>query len=279
LRLTERVRGDNKSRKPQREMMLQQTEIEVGGCKIGMRRGGQGERLLFLHGAQGLNGHEPGLEALAAHFDVIAPDHPGFGQSELAATVDDVGDLALFYLDLLDVLNLDEVHVVGQCLGGWLALEIAIRNASRLKTLVLVNSAGLRLNGVPRADMFACSEDDLLKLLFAGTGGSAWLKAWRETPDVEDIYDRNRAAAARYSWSPRLCNPKLDRWLHRVAVPTHIVWGREDRVIPPAYAEALKDRIPGATVTLVPDCAHMLHLEQPQAFVGEIAKFIRSAAR
>lgn len=260
-------------------MNLQQTEVDVHGCKVGLRRGGNGEPLLFLHGAQGLNGHEPGLDALTQNFDVIAPDHPGFGRSEISADVDDIGDLALFYLDLIDALKLDRFHLVGQCVGGWLALEIAIRNTSRIKTLVLVNSAGLRVKGVPRADMFACSEDDLLKLLFAGDGGAKWLQSWRASPDLEDIYDRNRAAAARYSWAPRLCNPKLDRWLHRIDVPTHILWGKKDRVIPEAYAAALKDLIPGASVATLADCAHMPHLEQPQAFAGAVSTFIRSATR
>lgn len=258
---------------------MQQGEIDIRGCKVNVRRGGTGEPLLFLHGAQGLGGHEPGLQALTANFDVIAPDHPGFGKSDIASTVEDIGDLALFYLDLLGSMKLNQVHVVGQCIGGWLALEIAIRNSARIKSLVLVNSAGIRLKGIPRADMFACSESDLLELLFAGKCGTEWLQSWRATPDMEDIYDRNRAAAARYSWSPRLCNPKLDRWLHRIDVATHILWGSEERIMPPAYATALKDRISGATLATIFGCAHMPHIEQPQAFEGEITKFIRSAAR
>jgi pimeloyl-ACP methyl ester carboxylesterase len=258
---------------------LQETELDLHGCKVHVRRQGRGEPLLFLHGAQGLNGHEPGIELMAADFDVIAPDHPGFGRSDVSDAVDNVGDLALFYLDLLDALGLGMVHVVGQCIGGWLALEIAIRNSARIQSLVLVNSAGIRLKGVPRVDMFACSESELLKLLFAGGGGEQWLASWREGPDREDIYDRNRAAAARYAWSPRLCNPKLDRWLHRVDVPTHILWGKEERIIPPAYATALAELITGATVTTLPDCAHMPHIEQPQAFAGAISTFIRSAAQ
>ena len=162
---------------------MQHSDIDVRGCKVHVRRGGKGEPLLFLHGAQGLSGDEPGLEALTANFDVIAPDHPGFGQSDLCEAVDDVGDLAFFYLDLLDALKLDRVHVVGQCIGGWIAVEMAIRSTARIASLVLVNSAGLRVKGVPRADMFVCSEDELLKLLFAGNGAKAWLQSWRATTD------------------------------------------------------------------------------------------------
>lgn len=255
---------------------MSETTIDLHGCKLHIQRAGQGEPLLFLHGAQGLSGQEPGLEALALEYQVITPDHPGFGRSAASDIVDDVADLALFYLDLIDTLGLGKVHLVGHCIGGWVALEMAIRSTQRIKSLVLVDAAGIRVKGVPRADMFVCSEDDLLKLLFANGGGAAWLKAWRATPDLEDIYDRNRAAAAKFSWSPRLCNPKLEHWLHRVDVPTRIVWGAQDRVIPPAYAAALKDKIRGASVATLPDCAHLPHIEQPQAFANEVAQFIRS---
>jgi pimeloyl-ACP methyl ester carboxylesterase len=258
--------------------MAQNAAVDVRGCKINIRRSGQGEPLLFLHGAQGINSNERGLDELAKRFDVIAPDHPGFGLSDSSDSVDDVTDLALFYLDLLDTLKLDRVHVVGQCIGGWLALEMAVTSSARFKSLVLLNSAGIRIKGAPRSDMFICSEAELLKLLFAGDGAAEWLKSWRATPDLEDIYDRNRAAAAKYSWSPRLCNPKLDRWLHRVDVATHILWGKEDRVIPPAYAEALNGLIAGSTVATLPGCAHLAHIEQPEIFADQVSQFIQRVA-
>jgi pimeloyl-ACP methyl ester carboxylesterase len=259
--------------------VAQNAVLDVRGCKINIRRDGKGEPLLFLHGAQGINGHEPGLDALAKHFDVIAPDHPGFGRSDNSDLVDDIGDLALFYLDVLDALKLDRVHVVGQCIGGWIALEMAVSSGARFKSLVLLNSAGLRVKGVPRADMFVCSEPDLVKLLFAGEGGSAWLDSWRASPDAEDIYERNRAAAAKFSWSPRLCNPKLDRWLHRIDRPTHIIWGKDDRVIPPEYADALQKLIPGSTTATLPNCGHLAHLEQPQMFADQVSQFIGRVAQ
>jgi len=258
---------------------MQASEIELRGCRLHVRRAGSGEPLLFLHGAQGLTDDERGLDALAQSFDVIAPDHPGFGRSGDSALIDDAGDLAFFYLDLLDHLGLEDVHLAGQCIGGWVALEMAIRSTARLKSLVLVGSAGIRIKGTPRADMFVCAEDDLLKMLFAGGRGGEWLRGWRASPDLEDMYDRNRAAAAKYSWSPRLCNPKLERWLHRIDVPTHIIWGADDRVIPPAYAQALSRLIGGSTVATLPNCAHLPHYEQPYAFANEVSQFIRRAAR
>ena len=114
----------------------------------------------------------------------------------------------------------------------------------------------------------------MLKYLFAGEGGEKWMESIRSDSDLESIYERNRAAAARFTWAPRLCNPKLDRWLHRISTPTHIVWGAENRVLPNAYAEALKGQIKDASLTTLPDAAHLLHVEQPAAFAREVAQFI-----
>jgi len=75
-----------------------------------------------------------------------------------------------------------------------------------------------------------------------------------------------------------LCNPKLERWLHRIDVPTHIVWGEENRLIPPAYAQALKDLIAGSTVATVLGCAHLLHIEAPQLFAEQVSQFIQRVA-
>ena len=263
---------------PRESPVAEHGVIDVRGRKLNLRRAGQGAPLLFLHGAHGLADHEPGLDELAHHFEIIAPEHPGFGASEVCDHVDDVTDLGLFYLDVLDHLKLDTIHVVGQCIGGWVALEMAIHASHRFKTLTLVNSAGLRVKDQPRGDMFVCSEDDLVKMLFTGDAGATWIKRWRATPALEELYDRNRAAAAKYTWSPRLCNPKLDQWLHRVNAPTHIIWGANNRVIPPAYADALKTLIPGATTTILADCAHMAHVEKPQAFAEETTQFIRRTA-
>jgi pimeloyl-ACP methyl ester carboxylesterase len=258
--------------------MAHESEIAVPGGTLHVQRDGRGEPLLFLHGAQGLLGWEPALAALAEQFDVIVPDHPGFGRSAAVDGVDDLGDMALLYLDLLAGLATTNVHVVGHCIGGWLAMEIAIRNTARLKSLTLVDSAGLRLTGEPRADMFIVPQDELAKLLFAGDAGVAWLTAWQATPEQQDIYERNRAAAAKFSWHPRLCNPKLARWLHRIDVPTHVIWGEHDRVIPPAYATGLKDRIPGATMTALPGCGHLPQVERPREFADAVTRFIRRAA-
>ena len=107
----------------------------VCDCRTFVRRGGAGQPLLFLHGAGGLPGWQPFLARLADRYDVIAPDHPGYGQSDTPAWLEEVADLAQFYLEFLKHLSLIGVHVIGHSLGGWIALEMATRSTARIKSL------------------------------------------------------------------------------------------------------------------------------------------------
>ena len=122
--------------------------IMIGDCRIRLMRGGAGRPLLFLHGAGGAGIWLPCMARLAQKFDVIAPEHPGFGASDTPDWLDTIADLANFYLDFLDQLDLRGVHLVGSSLGGWIAAELAVRNTSRLASLTLVGAAGIHVNGV-----------------------------------------------------------------------------------------------------------------------------------
>jgi pimeloyl-ACP methyl ester carboxylesterase len=258
--------------------MLNETFVDVRGVKLNLRRGGTGAALLFLHGPQGFAGSEAALERLARRFDVLAPDHPGFGKSDAPDWLDDVADLSFFYLDALDALGLGKVTIVGHSLGGWIALDMAVRSTARIRSLVLAAPAGIRIVGVPRADMFICSPDELARLLFAGDGSKEWAAAQQATPELQDIFDKNRFAAAKLCWQPRLFDPKLEKWLHRIDRPTRILWGEEDKIIPPAYGRRLAELIGGASLATIPRAGHLLHVEAPDAFAEEAQRFIEGTA-
>ena len=259
-------------------MAFSQRFIEVDGCKINLRRGGRGEPLLYLHGAGGAATVMPFMEKLAERFDVLAPEHPGFGLSDEPEWLENMHDLAYFYLDFLRKLELRGVHVVGGSIGGWLALEMAVRDTSRIKSLVLVCSAGISARGVQPGDIFLWSAEELVRNRFFDQKIADRRLAEPMTPELLDISLKNRHTAARLSWEPRLHDPFLAKWLHRVNVPVKIIWGAEDRIIPVGYADAFKKLMPKAEVEIIPRCGHLPQEEKHEAFCDIVFRFLNGSS-
>jgi pimeloyl-ACP methyl ester carboxylesterase len=245
----------------------------VDGCRVHTLRGGEGPPLLFLHGGGGAGTWLPFHEKLAARFDVIVPEHPGFGRSERPDWADNVGDLAMFYLDFMQALGLEQVTLAGTSLGGWIAAELATRNTARLRRLVLVAPAGLHVEGVEKGDLFMWTPEETAHNMFFD---EALAKAWlaRETSAEEDIRQtRNAEMLAKLTWSPRLASRDLPKWLHRIDVPTLIVWGDSDKLLAPGHGPAFRDAIPGARLETIARCGHVPHVEQSDALVQLIEGF------
>ncbi len=253
-------------------------KIDVRGCKVHVRRGGAGEALLYLHGAGGTQTWLPFLDALSDKFDVVAPDHPTFGLSDEPDWLDDIHDMAYFYLDFMEALELDGVHLVGQSLGGWIALEMAVRSTRRIKSLTLVGSAGIRVKGQPAADIFIMDPEELTRALLVDEEVIDRMLSLKLTEEQEDILIRNKVSTARLGWQPRLFDPSLRKWLHRIDVPTHIVWGDTDRIIPPDYAEEFRGLIAGSSVTMIENCGHLPHIERAETLVDAVTGFIADMA-
>jgi len=249
---------------------------EVRGSGLRLLRGGQGSPLLFLHGADGPTGWLPVLERLAGSFEVIAPDHPSFGRSPTPPWLQAIDDLAYFYLDYLAQEKLSGVHLVGFSIGGWIAMELAVRSTQRIGSLTLIGSAGIRVKGQPPADMFVMDRAEYARALYADPQLIDRVLAGQPTAQQADQLIGDRVAAARLCWQPRLFNPRLEPWLHRIDVPTRILWGGADRMIPAAYAGALRALIPGATSRVVPEAGHALHVERPDLVAGDILEFLNA---
>jgi len=258
--------------------MPQESFATVDGCRIRMMREGRGAPLLFLHGGNGASEWRPFMAGLAQAFDVIVPEHPGFGGSDTPEWLDNVGDLAYFYLDLIEALGLARAHLVGTSLGGWLAAEIAVRRSPALASLVLAAPAGIHLEGVDKGDTFMWSAEESARNLFHDP---EWTKQALERPVSEaeqTMAMGNRATMARLAWQPRLYNPHLAKWLHRIDVPTLILWGDDDKVIPPAYGKAFAELIPQSRLEVIRNCGHLAHIERKDEFVGHITRFIAGIA-
>jgi pimeloyl-ACP methyl ester carboxylesterase len=250
---------------------MRESMIDVRGQSLRLCEAGSGAPLLFLHGAGGPNWY-PLLEMLSAHWHVIAPEHPGFGRSSLPEWMMGVGDLAYFYLDFLEARELRDVHLVGHSLGGWTAAEIAVRSTSRLRDLTLLAPAGTVSATTAYGDIFLWTpEEHARNSFFDQTMAEERIRA---LPNADfDVFLQNRSAAARLAWSPRLHNPQLPTWLHRIDVPTLLVWGREDRIVPFVCHEAFLKNIPGAQLATFPRLGHALHSERPSEVAARMEAF------
>lgn len=253
---------------------MRERTIRVMGEDLRLMEDGAGPPLLFLHGAGGANWN-PLLKNLAEKFRVIAPQHPGFG-GDLPDWMLGMGDLAFFYLDVLAALDLPPVHLVGHSLGGWLAAEMAIRDQASLATLSLLAPAGVAVPEAPFGDIFLWTPEENARNQFHDQKlAEARIRA---LPQADlDATLRNRAAAARLAWSPRLHNPQLPVWLHRIHLPTLLLWGAEDKIIPAACKRIYQREIPHAELVLLAESGHSLHGERPAETAAALADFIGRA--
>ena len=249
--------------------------IAVKGANIRLLRGGRAGAppLVFLHGAGGHTGWMGFLDALAQDFAVFAPEHPGFGRSDDPSWLDEIGDLAFFYLDFLETLGLDRVHLVGTSLGGWIAAELAVRNQTRLASLTLVGAVGITAHGRPIDDIFRMPVDENLRRFYADPERAARRLGDMAAVDM-NLVAKNRATVMRLAYRPRFHNPSLAKWLHRIAVPTLLVWGDKDGLVPPEFGEAYHAAIPGSRLAVLANAGHAPFDEQKDAFLATFRAFI-----
>jgi pimeloyl-ACP methyl ester carboxylesterase len=259
----------------------QATTIVVNGIRVEMIERGRGRPLLFLHPGIGMDGAAPVLARLAEHARVIAPSHPGFGNSEQPRTFDSIDDLAYFYLDLIDQLGVTDTIVVGVSFGAWLAAEITVKSTQRISHLVLANAVGIKVgNRETRdiADIFALTEKEFNALGYFDPVCAA--RDYAAMPEAElRVIARNREATARYGWSPYLHDPKLKGRLHRIRIPTLLLWGAADRILSEDYGRAYCTAIPGARFETIERAGHFAHIEQPDEFARRVFAFVEGPAR
>ncbi|HUB97364.1 MAG TPA: alpha/beta hydrolase [Stellaceae bacterium] len=252
--------------------------ITIRGASVPLKRAGAGPAMLVLHGAGGSPRFLPAMRKLSEKFDVIIPQAPGFGGSDVPPWLETVSDLANFYLDFLDEVDLRGVHLVGLSLGGWVAADLAVRNASRLASLTLMDAPGIRVPGVAALDQFLLSEERAVRELYFDQKLADDSVARVLDPANEDVRLANQRTVAMLAWQPRFHDPQMQRWLHRIRIPTLILWGDNDRMFPRAFGEAWAKSIPGARLEVLPRCGHLPIQEQPEQFASLVADFCTAAA-
>jgi len=251
------------------------TSLVVNGISIETIDRGQGRTILFLHPGIGIEPDAPVLAELARGGRVLAPTHPGFGNSQLPKGMSTVDDLSYFYLDLLDQLDLRDVLVIGVGLGGWIAAEIAVKNSARLSHLVMANAIGIKVGDRETrdiVDIWSLLPEEVDALAYADPALAQ--RDYKSLPEAQSLAAaRNREANGRFCWSPYMHNPKLKGRLHRIKLPTLFLWGTADRIIRDGYGRAYCAAIPGATFETIERAGHFPHVEQPAEFARRALAF------
>lgn len=272
-----------------RRVEPQRSTLRVSGRDVTVLRGGQGRTLLYLHGLCDVHAVWAGddwtdfLGRLAARFDVLAPALPGYNASTGLQEFDDVEDYVWHLCDLCVAAGLQDVVVVGHSLGGWFATELALRRPELVSRLVLLGPLGVHVRGVEVPPFFGAvaprgigGTGEARRLLFCDPDGPVATGALPDAMTTEQqlLWFAGLAGAARLGWkAPHFQSRKLTERLGRIGVPTLVVRGARDRLVPEAMARVWVGSVPGVRLSDVPDAGHCLPLERPDA-AAEVEGFL-----
>jgi pimeloyl-ACP methyl ester carboxylesterase len=245
--------------------------FDVNGIDTAVFTAGEGPPLVYFHGGGTALGFD-GLLPLAERFRLILPNHPGYGASADDPSIDDVHDYVRHYLDLFDLLGLDEFALAGHSMGGYLAAVFSVYQAERVRRLALLSPIGLRVREHPTIDIFSVPDEELLSYVTADM--SILEGRFPSPPTPEFLADRYREATstARVFWA-RVYDVKLPKWLHRLTMPTLLLWGEVDRLVPSEQAPVWAEYIPGAEVKIFPGVGHAI-VEESREAVDLIGDFV-----
>jgi pimeloyl-ACP methyl ester carboxylesterase len=241
---------------------------------------GSGPPVVFLHGAYGLD-WDPFLDGLAENFTVYAPEHPGTtaGDPDGIKALDNLWDLVLYYDELFEQLGLQNPTLIGHSFGGMVGAEIAACYPQRVGKLVLLSPVGLWRDDSPVKNWMILPMEEVVQAAFSDPSSPLAQQLLHVPEDERAAQD----AQIRLTWA-LACTGKfiwpipdkgLKKRIHRIAAPTLIVWGTEDKLVPPAYAEEFGSRIAGSQIAMVEQAAHVPQLEQLGRVSGLVRDFIQ----
>ena len=248
--------------------------LSTAGAELVVTEGGSGKPLLVLHEELGDPGWLTWQRELAKTRRVITPQHPGFGVSPRIGWARTIGDLANFYAQVMVEQGWVGADVIGFSLGGWVAAEMAAQNPGQFATLTLVAPMGIKPLSGEIADIYYYTTDQYLKLSVkdaAATAEFGDLFGGEITPEQFERFQDATAETARFAWQPYLNNPALGHRLGLVrTLPTLIVWGEEDSIVPLSAGHAYQQAIAGSRLVTFPGCGHRPEIEQTDKFLAAV---------
>ena len=273
------------------------SHVTIHGHDVSYRRGGEGETVLLLHGLAGSSRTwRAVLPELTLTHDVIAPDLLGHGESAKPMGDYSLGAFASGLRDFLAALDVPSATIVGHSFGGGVAMQLAYQHPELCDRLVLVSSGGLgrevswllRLLTLPGAEqlmplmfprLIADRGDDVGRVLGRiGLRSPHLAEMWRAYASLAGA--ENRRAFVRTIRG--VIEPggqtvsALDRLYLAAHLPTLIVWGNKDDIIPVKHAAAAHEAIPGSRLALLAGVGHFPHIEAPDRFLSVLIDFLGS---
>ncbi|TFF42585.1 alpha/beta fold hydrolase [Pseudomonas sp. RIT623] len=255
-----------------------------GKVTVRVRVAGQGPALVYLHSAAGPL-WDDFLDRLAEQYTVYAPEFPGTTPDDPYAVkqLDDLQDVVLLYQEVIGKLQLERPVLVGQSFGGMLAAELASVFPQLPSRLVILNAIGLWRDDAPIANWNEVPAPDMPALLFHDPAIEVARKMFELPQDPEE---RVKAMAAgvwalgctgKFVWP--IADRGLNKRLHRIAVPSLIVWGEHDRLVPAVYADEFATRIAGSRVRMIANAGHIPQMENLEATLGATLDFLGEQAQ
>lgn len=257
-------------------MRSRERTVTVNGRPCRVWEKGSGATVGFLAGLGGTPRWSPFLDALAARRRVVVPSLPGFPGGAGLDRLDDTLDWITATLDLLDASGVTGSDLVGASVGGMLAAEVAALSRASVARLVLVAPFGLFDAAEPTADPFAVRPGELPALLSTHperVAAAAAPPAGADPTEWLIVQTRASEAAARLLWP--LGERGLAKRLHRITAPTLVVWGEEDRILPPSYARRFAAGLGGPVeVCTIAGAGHLVDLDAPEELARRIDAFL-----
>jgi pimeloyl-ACP methyl ester carboxylesterase len=251
--------------------------LPVGETELYLLKGGDGPACLVLHGIEGHEGWLTFHDALAESATVYAPSHPGYGHTEAPDWIRSVQHQAVFYNWFLQDAGLQNVDLIGTGLGAWIAAEMAVMDATRLRHLVLVAPAGIRPEAADMLDIFVTPWRQVIERGFLhGPESAEYQRIYANAPLQEfgGVREAGRTMTTRMCFKPYMHDPSLAGMLGKIRAPTLVVSGDSDQIIPRECAERFAASIPGATLRTLTECGHFAHLDQPQQLAAVVREFL-----
>ncbi|GAB4329135.1 MAG: hypothetical protein Kow0010_13270 [Dehalococcoidia bacterium] len=253
--------------------------VRGGKFNVPVYRAGKGDPLLWLHSAGGMrNGWTRELAALSEHYDVIAPVHPGWDETGGLEDIDDVWDMVVYYQDFCDAVGLSSFHLAGHSIGGMFAAELAAARPDLVRKLVLVAPVGLWMDETPVTDIFAVLPQELPSIVVGDPANPVLAELFKPPANEEELAAAmvaqagNMAAAGKFMWP--IPDKGLKKRIHRIKAPTLLLWGDQDKLVPPAYAQLFDSMLATSQIALIKGAGHLVPLEKTDEFVAEVTAFL-----